>query len=78
MVHGIHISSFYVAIILIFNILFQIEVSNINEAPIKIGVYGGGYLPENSDPGTIIGDLNTKDHEKDQTYQYELLSIAKG
>ncbi|VDH93394.1 protocadherin Fat 4 [Mytilus galloprovincialis] len=57
---------------------FKIQVADVNEKPIKIRVYGGGYLHENSQTGTVIGDLNTEDHEKDQTYSYSLLAVAKG
>ncbi|XP_052104048.1 protocadherin Fat 4-like isoform X4 [Mytilus californianus] len=57
---------------------FKIQVSDVNETPIKVRVYGGGYIQENSQNGTVIGDLNTEDHEKDQTYSYSLLAVAKG
>ena len=56
----------------------QIQVADVNEAPYKIRVYGGGYIHENSNTGTIIGDLNTEDHEMDQIYTYNILGIAKG
>lgn len=62
-----------------FNILyFQIEIEDVNEAPIGIGIYGGGILKENSAEGTIIGDINTRDQEKNQIYTYTLDAIYPG
>ncbi|XP_041351068.1 protocadherin Fat 4-like [Gigantopelta aegis] len=56
---------------------FTINVIDVNEAPTHIGLYTSS-VPENSPPGTVIGDLNTVDSEKDQTYIYTLMAVAKG
>ncbi|XP_061173276.1 protocadherin Fat 4-like [Saccostrea echinata] len=57
---------------------FKIEIGDVNEAPMGIGIYGGGLLKENSDEGTVIGDLNTRDQEKNQIYTYTIKSIYPG
>ena len=54
------------------------EVIDVNEPPQRVNVYGGARIEENSLPGMAIGDLNTLDPEPYQTYQYTLLSVAKG
>lgn len=61
-----------------FLIYFQIEIEDVNEAPIGIGIYGGGLLKENSAEGTIIGDINTRDQEKNQIYTDTLDAIYPG
>lgn len=49
-------------IVFLFNILyFQIEIEDVNEVFIGIGIYGGGILKENSVEGIIIGDINIRD-----------------
>ena len=60
------------------NLHFQITVDDVNEAPERVNIYGGGLLNENSPQDTIIGDLNTLDPEPYQTYTYALLSVARG
>ncbi|XP_062574138.1 protocadherin Fat 4-like [Saccostrea cucullata] len=57
---------------------YKIEIGDVNEAPMGIGIYGGGLLNENSDEGTVIGDLNTRDHERNQIYTYTIKSIYPG
>ncbi|XP_060077517.1 protocadherin Fat 4-like [Ylistrum balloti] len=57
---------------------FVIEVGDINEAPYKINIYGGGLILENSEPGTEIGDLNSEDPDEDQTYSYTIISVSSG
>ena len=58
--------------------MFQVEIGDVNEAPIGIGIYGGGLLKENSVTGTVIGDLNTRDQEKNQIYTYSIKAIYPG
>lgn len=49
-------------IVFLFNILYlQIEIEDVNEVFIGIGIYGGGILKENSVEGIIIGDINIRD-----------------
>lgn len=49
-------------IVFLFNILYlQIEIEDVNEVFIGIGIYGGGILKENSVDGIIIGDINIRD-----------------
>ncbi|XP_067682653.1 protocadherin Fat 4-like [Haliotis asinina] len=56
---------------------FTITVKDANEAPTHVGIYSDS-VPENSPPGTPIGDLNTVDQEKNQTYIYTLKGVARG
>ncbi|KAL5009032.1 hypothetical protein ScPMuIL_014613 [Solemya velum] len=60
------------------NQTFTITVLDENEPPYHIGIYGGSKVAENSPVGTIIGDLNTQDFEKDQTYNYTILNVVSG
>lgn len=49
-------------IVFLFIILYlQIEIEDVNEVFIGIGIYGGGILKENSVEGIIIGDINIRD-----------------
>ncbi|KAL3873180.1 hypothetical protein ACJMK2_036328 [Sinanodonta woodiana] len=55
-----------------------VKVDDVNEAPNGVGIYGGGFVAENSPEGTVIGDLFTDDSENYQTYQYTLWNAAYG
>ncbi|XP_033734474.1 protocadherin Fat 2-like [Pecten maximus] len=57
---------------------FVIEIEDINEAPYKVNIYGGGLVLENSEPRTEIGDLNSEDQDDDQTYNYTIIAVSSG
>lgn len=51
---------------------------DVNEAPTSIGISGMRAVSENSEEGTIIGDIITYDAEIYQTYKYTLLGVNYG
>jgi RHS repeat-associated protein len=57
--------------------VFTIRVNDVNEAPIKLH-FNGTAIPENSQQGTVIGQLNTTDPDAQDSHIYTLVDDAEG
>lgn len=61
---------------LYFHGFFKIEqVEDVNDQPTSISL-SSNVVSENSSPGTVVGDLSTKDDDAGQTYTFSIINTV--
>ena len=53
-------------------------MTDVNDPPSGIAVAGTASVPENSPPGTFIGQLQSTDEDYRQTRSYGLVAVSPG